>query len=140
MEDKPPGLELQNSFGALGETDSEQEIPLASFDDFPSISRDVGRTTQNSLFSTPRPPPASRNRMLQNLESFESMPARSQIESLRTTENKMVTRHGIFNTKTQKQKKEERRKSRITSRPQADKNCIDSSRWKTLMTNRDSMQ
>ena len=34
MEDKPPGLELQNSFGALGETDSEQEIPLASFDDF----------------------------------------------------------------------------------------------------------
>ena len=38
MEDKPPGLELQNSFGALGETDSEQEIPLASFDDFPSIS------------------------------------------------------------------------------------------------------
>ena len=38
MEDKPLGLELQNSFGALGETDSEQEIPLASFDDFPSIS------------------------------------------------------------------------------------------------------
>ena len=40
MEDEPPGLELQNSFGALGETDSEQEIPLASFDDFPSISRE----------------------------------------------------------------------------------------------------
>ena len=40
MEDKPPGLELQNSFGALGETDSEQETPLASFDDFPSLSRE----------------------------------------------------------------------------------------------------
>ena len=39
-EDKPPGLELQNSFGALGETDSEEEIPLASFDDFPSMSRE----------------------------------------------------------------------------------------------------
>ena len=38
IEDKSLGLELQNSFGALGETDSEQEIPLASFDDFPSIS------------------------------------------------------------------------------------------------------
>ena len=38
MGDKPPGLELQNSFGALGETDLEQEIPWASFDDFPSIS------------------------------------------------------------------------------------------------------
>ena len=38
MEDKPPGLELQNRFGALGDSDSEQEIPLASFDDFTSIS------------------------------------------------------------------------------------------------------
>ena len=36
MEDKPHGWELQNSFDALGETDSEQEIPLASCDDFPS--------------------------------------------------------------------------------------------------------
>ena len=35
-----PGLELQNSFGALGETDSEEEIPLASFDAFPFISRE----------------------------------------------------------------------------------------------------
>ena len=40
MEDKPPGLELQNSVGALGETYSEEEIPLASFDVFPSISRE----------------------------------------------------------------------------------------------------
>ena len=56
------------------ETDSEQEIPLASFDDFPSISRE-----------------------------FEC-------------EKKMVTRHGKFNTKTRKQKKEARRKSQITSR------------------------
>ena len=40
MEDKPLGLELQNSFGALGETDSAQEITLASFGDFPSISRE----------------------------------------------------------------------------------------------------
>ena len=31
MEDKPPGLELQNSFGAFGETDSEQEIPFGAF-------------------------------------------------------------------------------------------------------------
>ena len=31
MEDEPPGLELQNSFAALGETDSQQERPLASF-------------------------------------------------------------------------------------------------------------
>ena len=38
MEDKSPGLELQNNFGAFGETDSEHEIPLASFDDFPPIS------------------------------------------------------------------------------------------------------
>ena len=27
-------------FGVLGETDSEEEIPLASFDDFPSTSRE----------------------------------------------------------------------------------------------------
>ena len=40
LEDEPPGLELQNSFGALGETDWEEEIPFASFDDFPSISRE----------------------------------------------------------------------------------------------------
>ena len=38
MEDKPPGLELQSSFGAFGEIDSEQEIPLTSFNDFPSIT------------------------------------------------------------------------------------------------------
>ena len=38
MEDKPSGLELQNRFGALRESDSEPEIPLTSFDDFPSIS------------------------------------------------------------------------------------------------------
>ena len=63
--ENPPGLELQNSFGAFGETDdSEQEIPLVSFDDFPSISRE-----------------------------FEC-------------EKKMDIRHGTFNTKTQKQKKE----------------------------------
>ena len=31
LEDKPPGLELQNSFGALGETDSEEEIPFGVF-------------------------------------------------------------------------------------------------------------
>ena len=30
MEDKPPGLGLQNSLGALGETDSEQDIPRSS--------------------------------------------------------------------------------------------------------------
>ena len=35
-----PGLELQNSFGALGETNLEEEIPFASCDDFPSISRE----------------------------------------------------------------------------------------------------
>ena len=115
MEDKPLGMGSQNSFGAVRETDSEQEIPLESFDDFPSISREVGRTTQKSLVNAPRLPPASGNRMLQNLESFESMPPKSQIECLRTTENKMVTRHGIFNTKTLKQKKEERRTSRIAS-------------------------
>ena len=40
MEDKPLGMELRNSSDAHGETDSEQEIPLASFDDFPSISRE----------------------------------------------------------------------------------------------------
>ena len=38
MGGKPPGFELQNSFGALGETDSEQEFPLLSYDDFLSIS------------------------------------------------------------------------------------------------------
>ena len=41
MEDNPPGLVLQNSLGALGEIDSEQEIPLASLDDFPSISYQI---------------------------------------------------------------------------------------------------
>ena len=40
MEDKPIGFELQTSFGAFGETDSEQEIPLVSFDNFPSKSRE----------------------------------------------------------------------------------------------------
>ena len=30
MEDIPPGLGLQNSLGALGETDSEQDIPRSS--------------------------------------------------------------------------------------------------------------
>ena len=36
-----------------------------------------------SLVDVPRLPPASGNRMLQNLENFESMPSMSKIESLR---------------------------------------------------------
>ena len=46
MEDKPLGLELQRSFGALGETGSEQEIPLASSDDVPLISREFEQTQE----------------------------------------------------------------------------------------------
>ena len=38
LEDKPPGLELKNSFGALVETDLEEEIPMISYDDFPLMS------------------------------------------------------------------------------------------------------
>ena len=43
MENKPLGMELPNSSDAHGETASEQEIPLASSDDFPSISREFER-------------------------------------------------------------------------------------------------
>ena len=43
------------------------------------------REKLKSFVDIPKLPPASGNRMLQNMESFESMPPRSQIESLRTT-------------------------------------------------------
>ena len=65
LDGKSTWIGITEQFGAFGETDdSEQEIPLVSFDDFPSISRE-----------------------------FEC-------------EKKMDIRHGTFNTKTQKQKKE----------------------------------
>ena len=70
LEDEPPGLELKNSFGALVETDLEEEIPMISYDDFPLMSC-----------------------------GFEC-------------EKKIVPRRGKFNTKTQKQKKEARGKSK----------------------------
>ena len=43
MENKPLGMELRNSSDAHGETASEQEIPLAFSDYFPSISREFER-------------------------------------------------------------------------------------------------
>ena len=38
MESTPPGLELKNSYAALDERDSDDEIPLLSVEDFPTIS------------------------------------------------------------------------------------------------------
>ena len=38
LEEKPLGLKLENSFDALDERDSDQEIPMVSCEDFSSIS------------------------------------------------------------------------------------------------------
>ena len=41
MESTLPGLELKNSFAALDERDSDDEIPLLSVEDFPAISTET---------------------------------------------------------------------------------------------------
>ena len=82
-QNEKPGIMLQEVFGngdKVKDTKVERigsmefEVPLASFDDFPSISHEL------------------------------------------ECEKKMFTRHSKFNIKTQKQKKEARRKFRIISR------------------------
>ena len=76
--------QLQNGVKRSQEQNLEREVILDT--KVLEESREkFKREELKSLVDIPKLPPSFGNRMLENLESFESMPRRSQIEFLRTT-------------------------------------------------------